>query len=143
MPTIEFKLGIIPPKLRPRKGRGGRIYNPTENTENEGVIAEVADKARVAANIGDPTTSDVTLWLWVETPPRGDTDNSLKLLKDALQGVIYRNDVQVSREHIHRSRPGEGSYVRLTWDTVEECCPWMYMPTPVSVKRTRRAAVAR
>ncbi len=138
MPTVEFALGVIPAKERPRQGRGGHFYTPKKTKDAENTIKEIAAAACLAANVNDPTDSDVTIWLWVETPPRGDTDNSLKLIKDALQGVIYTNDRQVSREHVHRSPAGAGSYIRLEWDTNLPCCRHITMPA----QRTRRAAPA-
>ena len=48
--------------------------------------------------------------VWAERPPIGDVDNLIKPIQDALQGVIYWNDRQVS-DTIGNRRRIDASYV--------------------------------
>lgn len=59
-------------------------------------VAEMADLAR-------PIYSEIAVTLKVFRPQRsGDLDNKLKVLFDALQGVVYANDGQIVEIHAFR-----------------------------------------
>lgn len=92
-------------KGRPRLGRRGRVFTPVRTLEAEAVIAE-----QYVASCGPyyktPISLDATFYLNKidvtitpleehESKLRGDTDNYLKLLCDALNTVAYPDDKQV------------------------------------------------
>ena len=59
-----------------------------------------------------PLAGNVVLRLWWRpTSLRGDLDNRLKVVLDALQGALYVNDKLVSELHAHRLEPAKRGYV--------------------------------
>lgn len=50
-----------------------------------------------------PKTQDVRLYIyWYRARKAGDVDGIIKALMDALEGVLYQNDKQVTELHVHR-----------------------------------------
>lgn len=93
-------------KGRPRLGRRGKVYTPERTLIAEATIAESYEEARGPFYQGpvsieatfDPKGIDVTITPLEETHTsslRGDTDNYLKLLCDALNEVAYPDDKKV------------------------------------------------
>lgn len=92
-------------KGRPRLGRRGRVFTPVRTLEAEAVIAERYRQLRGPYYEGpvsiealfEPTGIDVTITPLAEhtSKLRGDTDNYLKLLCDALNGVAFPDDKAV------------------------------------------------
>lgn len=82
------------PKGRPRHGKGGNVYTPTETRDAQVIVAQYA---RQAWGPRKPTTGTVHLHLQFNLGSRGlaDGDNYEKLVMDALQGYLYVNDRQV------------------------------------------------
>jgi hypothetical protein len=65
--------------------------------------ASVADAAKRAWPAGTPASShhlEVLISEFSETPPRGDRDNIAKPVLDAMQGVVYINDLQVKKVQV-------------------------------------------
>lgn len=114
---ISFVVGGEPkPQARPRFSRqGGRAYTPSKTRKAAETLT-----ARVAALgvVGEPLTCPLELEVLFELPipeswpkwkqqaarerrylPTGkpDTDNLLKMLKDACNGVVWKDDAQVFR----------------------------------------------
>ena len=93
-------------KGRPRLGRRGRVFTPERTLMAEQFIAEQWLKERapyyethvMLEATFTPTSTEITLTPLEETHTsklRGDTDNYLKLVCDALNGVAYPDDRQV------------------------------------------------
>ena len=62
-----------------------------------------------------PSDGDVTLKLDVFRPQRrGDLDNRIKIVLDALQGVAYYDDKQVIEIHARRFDAGKDARVEVT-----------------------------
>lgn len=115
---ISFRIPTKPvPKARPRFAktkRGTIIYTPKATTEYENTIAQYALEARTKAGIPlitDPVELSITIspqetYISIKKIDnhkfkiRGDLDNVLKAILDALQGVIYKNDKQVKSINI-------------------------------------------
>lgn len=93
-------------KGRPRLGRKGRVYTPERTLIAEAKIADAYKEANGPFYEGPVQVEavfkskgiDVTITPLDEThtsPLRGDTDNYLKLLCDALNEVAYLDDKRV------------------------------------------------
>jgi len=105
--------GEVKGKQRPRMTRGGHVYTPTQTREAEAMIAKLGREA-----MGDRPLLDgaVTLGITVYTAPpvsaskaarermlsgkehptkKPDLDNIVKLISDALNGVVYHDDRQI------------------------------------------------
>jgi len=111
---ISFVIsGEVKGKQRPRMTRGGHVYTPTQTREAEAMIAKLGREA-----MGDRPllTGPVTLGVIVYTAPpksaskavraamlagemlptkKPDLDNVLKLIADALNGIVYVDDSQI------------------------------------------------
>ena len=97
--VVEFTVDIRPePKRRARHGKG-RTYTDPRTVAYENAIGLAARTAMKGAN---PITGDVELWCLFELRSArhaGDVDNMVKAIADALNGVAYVDDRQVTREH--------------------------------------------
>jgi Holliday junction resolvase RusA-like endonuclease len=98
-------------KQRPRFSRG-RTYTPKKTTEYEGLIA---NKARLAMGLAEPLETPVAVYIYInhaipasyskkrredclariERPKKPDLDNVAKGCLDAMNGIVYKDDVQV------------------------------------------------
>ena len=97
--VVEFAVNIRPePKRRARHGQG-RTYTDPRTVAYEqrlGLAARAAMRGR------PPVDGDVELWCLFEQTDRrhaGDTDNMTKAVADALNGITYRDDRQVTKVH--------------------------------------------
>lgn len=100
---FTFRIDTRPTvKGRPRLGRRGRVFTPQRTLEAEALIAAEYTRLKgpyyetaVAIDaVFEPTGIDVTISPLGEhtSKLRGDTDNYLKLLCDALNGVAFPDD---------------------------------------------------
>jgi Holliday junction resolvase RusA-like endonuclease len=137
--TVTFHVPGKPQgKARPRFGRG-HVYTPTETLTAEGNIAwafqqtgypkvdvgpvfldvvVVLDRPRSHfTKAGDLNAAGRANWWCIRKP---DGDNSIKLIMDALNGVAYRDDVQVVWHQLYRrwALQGEIGGVIITLSTV-------------------------
>lgn len=100
------------PKGRPRFSGKGHTYTPEATREFEGVIRALAQSKKwkayscpvtvtIVIQVATPTSYDpvktVMAMLGLITPPRGDLDNRVKAITDALNGIAYYDDVQITR----------------------------------------------
>lgn len=103
-------------KQRPRFSRG-RTYTPKKSVDYE---KQIADKAREAMGSSEPLETPVAVYLYVnhaipasyskkrhadclnrlERPKKPDLDNTAKSFLDAMNGIVYRDDVQVVSLHV-------------------------------------------
>ena len=103
---FTFRIDTRPTvKGRPRLGRRGRVFTPVRTLEAEALIAAEYTRLKGPYYEGpvsidavfEPTGIDVTITPLGEhtSKLRGDTDNYLKLLCDALNGVAFPDDKAV------------------------------------------------
>ena len=103
-------------KQRPRFSRG-HTYTPKKTVDYE---KQVADKAKQAMGSSQPLETPVAVFIYishtvpasyskkrteaclanVERPRKPDLDNVAKLVLDAMNGVVYKDDVDVVRLNV-------------------------------------------
>lgn len=94
-------------KQRPRLGRRGRVFTPEATTAAEQAIAKAwRRKFGRRKPLEGPVMLEVDFdkhGQWIKVSPiddpnvlRGDLDNYVKLVSDALNGVAYLDDSQIS-----------------------------------------------
>lgn len=96
----------VQPKERPRTGANGHVYTPKKTQDCERKIAAAFEdyspvyypvKIEIDIYVEAPKwwhkiPADARQW----TSPRvGDLDNRIKTVTDALNGIIYKDDVQI------------------------------------------------
>ena len=112
MTRIELKIPIVPiAKGRPRATRSGHTYTPTKTRHyEESIRAAWRDKYGDAAPLMGPVNLSVSFSLprpksmmWKTKPMhcdfhwrRPDLDNLLKAVNDALDGLAWRDDGQIT-----------------------------------------------
>lgn len=92
--VLAFDVPIRPqPKRRARHGQG-RTYTDPRTVAYENAIGLAAR----AAMTTDPVEGDVALWCLFEQRDgrRCDGDNAYKAIADALNGIAYKDDRQVT-----------------------------------------------
>lgn len=77
------------PLPRPRLGRMGQVYIPRPAMEWRAAIAACA------RNAGISLMREVTVAIRVPRTAKGDLDNHIKIVLDALIGIAYRDDREV------------------------------------------------
>jgi len=92
----------------------GRVFTSPE-------AAEYKNEVRTFTRC-EILTGDIVLNLTVFRPRKsGDLDNYLKIMLDALQGILYENDKQVVEIHAYRDDDPEDPHVILTaWEKANE-----------------------
>jgi crossover junction endodeoxyribonuclease RusA len=95
------------PKHRPRLGEGGTTYTPDATKKAEKRVRQ----AFKAAMPGWPAEYDRTYGAMIEfrtkSTSKVDIDNAQKLVMDALNKVMWGDDIQVGRLHLDLVRDGE------------------------------------
>jgi crossover junction endodeoxyribonuclease RusA len=93
-PSGNASVRFVPGLPRPLRSKEAKAYRPLFRLavlEQLGAMpAPFAGELRFRAHIIRPAR-------------RGDLDNSLKVLQDAAQGLLYRNDSQIAQLRITRS----------------------------------------
>lgn len=93
-------------KMRPRKGKGGRMFQAEEDRD-----AEKLTKARLRELAVEPLQGNLCLVVTLYMPDRRvrDFDNMVKHLCDAGNGILWRDDSQVTGSaqiiELDRARP--------------------------------------
>ena len=111
---IELCLDVTPyPKQRPRARRNGHIYTPSETRKYEEEVARLA-KIQMAGKRPLENTVSVVVAAWLPIPksftkaekqaaiagklaPKGDVDNYAKSVLDALNGIVWVDDKQITQ----------------------------------------------
>lgn len=100
--TQAFEIKPVP-KERPRSTRNGHTYTPKRTKDFEAEVREAYNGPMFEGPIeflawindsGFEVTVREVNWP-VRSKLRGDLDNYLKSITDALQGVAYENDKQI------------------------------------------------
>lgn len=96
---MQIKLTLpLPPSANRywRKGGGGVLYVSEEARKYKEIVW-------ICKAVKNPFLKDVEITVKVfRARKSGDLDNKLKVLFDALQGVIYKNDSQITVIHAFR-----------------------------------------
>lgn len=91
-----------------RNGRG-RVYTSTAATEFKRAVLVAAARAGIKRPVF-PAGQAVTLTItWYRARKAGDTSNRVKIVEDALNGLVWADDKQVAELHVYRidgQRPG-------------------------------------
>jgi len=103
-PYYHQSLSIkVVPKERPRTGKNGHIYTPKRTQDCEKEIAKLCNdaklvffpiKLRVVIYEKVPVSKKL-LYLFIK-PSKSDLDNKIKTITDALNGIAYKDDRQIS-----------------------------------------------
>ena len=103
-------------KQRPKFARG-RTYTPKKTVDYE---KQIADQARSAMGSSEPLETPVAVYIYInhavpasyskkrreaclsrlERPKKPDLDNCAKAYLDAMNGIVYKDDVQVVSLHV-------------------------------------------
>ena len=116
--AMTFKVyGTPVPKGRPRFTRQGRTYTPKKTHDYE---TEVAKEAQAAMGSSEPLETPVAVYVHVTFPvpqsyskkrseaclsglekhiKRPDLDNCIKAITDGMNGVVYKDDSQITSLH--------------------------------------------
>ena len=106
--------GTPVPKARPRMNtKTGAVYTPKTTQEFEAAMGWAYREAGGKSHQGD-----VTLYVTVHEPPGhpADLDNYIKAVSDALNGLAFGDDKQVTRiiGVVHRGSEGGAVEVEVT-----------------------------
>lgn len=92
---IDFELlGEPIPKQRPRKGKGGRIYTPTETVRYERQIRELAAQSRPPHWPTAAASYFLSIVIY-SCDRKPDGDNVFKSVADGLTGALWLDDARV------------------------------------------------
>lgn len=102
-PIVIIVPGEPVPKARARVPHGGHAFTPQRTKDYETHIGECSLGPRLAAVVTGRWPDAAHEWSVVvrvfeeprATAHRGDLDNYEKIVLDALQGIIWENDVQI------------------------------------------------
>jgi len=94
--------GTPVPKGRPRLGKG-RVYTPKRTKAQEEKIKSFALLEMRVKRL-KPFEGRICLGVEVvQKSRRGDIDNHVKLVSDALNGIVYVDDEQIDEIHVWRT----------------------------------------
>ncbi len=128
MTAVEFTVAGRPVPWARTRTNGRRRFTPAKQRDHAASVAGYADRARRAARL--PVWTVITLHVHAEfrypTPKRGaaegtprpgrpDIDNLLKLVLDALNGIVWADDalvVSITATKVYAAQAG--TYVRVT-----------------------------
>ena len=119
-------VGKIKAKERARSGKGGRMFTPKETREFESAVKAwgtslavppVAYPIRVLVTVYEGTLSEEQIEaskLGLRYNEKGDIDNLAKSILDGLNGVVYKDDKQISELTLQRRwAETEGFRIRI------------------------------
>lgn len=133
-PSLHFVVNGPPlAKQRARKGKSGRFYTPTQTEDYEELIGYHALAAKQTVVAPWPT------WAWYEVQVCAylasadellDVDNVAKVVLDAMNGVVYKDDCRVVRLLSVKEQcsagvaPGVHVAVQAVFPTVNDFVLW-------------------
>jgi crossover junction endodeoxyribonuclease RusA len=102
-------------KQRPRIGRGGNTYTPSQTRSYEGHVRTMATLA-ILGSKGEWMANEtrdvaVTLYVFWPTKRRGDLDNVAKAILDGCNRCVYADDRQVVELHCFGSLDPKNPHV--------------------------------
>lgn len=116
--TINFYVAGEPvPQSRPRVSRRGGVYEPARVTQFKSAVRAAATAAMAGA---EPITGAVTATLRFFRKFRatarnfGDVDNLSKSVLDAVTGVAFTDDAQITRLIAEKFTDKENPHVEIT-----------------------------
>lgn len=130
----------VQPKERPRSGRNGHVYTPKATQDCEKEIARLCSDAplllhpvhlRLTFYEQPPKSVSEGSWRWLR-PTKGDLDNKVKTVTDALNGILYRDDKQICGTTSYRYYSGVTQVIMevyrdglsaLEWEQVQKLIP--------------------
>lgn len=101
----------------------GRLYASSEAKAYKAEVAEAARRAGYRKAGRDPFPKGVPIvvtFAWYRSRRMGDLDNRLKIVMDALNGVLWADDMQIVELHAYRYDAPKAGALHLT---VEESRP--------------------
>lgn len=117
--TVRFAIsGNVVPWARAGRGRSGHSFTPAKQRNYMNVIKDACDQAMEGRPpMEGPLAMDVVaVYPWPKSTPKKrreapdgawkytkpDADNIIKIVKDAIEGIAYVNDAQVSAEQARK-----------------------------------------
>ena len=141
-PVYSVELALyVQPKERPRSGKSGHFYTPKKTQDCERTIQEACADApllmfpiAIGIEFTEATPkvkSEGARWL---RPSKGDVDNKVKTVTDALNGILYRDDKQICDVRATRVYGASDSFsldvyraglTDLEWENVRKFLPYV------------------
>lgn len=125
MEALYFWVDAVPvPKARPRLGKGGHVYTPETTRDFEGAVKRAFRRAHPGTEpLAGPVGVRVDVYCagageWHKI--RGDADNYLKAVCDALNKEAWVDDIQVVMAEVRKWRAPDDAHVGVL---VEICAP--------------------
>ena len=104
------------PKQRARRGKGGRHYTPAETRRYEQAVTQMSSLLRPREWSNDGSYRLTVAAYFADYRAR-DIDNVIKSVSDALNGVLYEDDNQVTQvsgfKHVDPEFPR--TEIEVTW----------------------------
>lgn len=130
MPRVEFEVPFVVGKQRPRwSNQTHRMFTPKETVAAERAIGYAyrarakGQRARMGTEVSVTIRAHKRLPKAAKRPMpffvKPDADNIAKLVCDALNGVAYKDDNQVTRilvEKVERTDADDRTEVTVEWD---------------------------
>ena len=111
--VIEFA-GLPVAKQRPRLGKGGHVYTPSRTRSFEAALGWLAKiEMRGRPMLEGPLSMEVVATLPTAATSRPDSDNLLKAIADALQGVVFADDAAIVRALIEKPQGQPGLVIEV------------------------------
>ena len=94
--TFSAELDLLP-QARPRFGRGGRVYEPARMTAFKSAIRAAAMAG--SSPLSEPVACTLRFFRKFKATARnfGDADNLAKAVLDAVNGLAFVDDSQITR----------------------------------------------
>lgn len=139
-----FIKGPVVPLERARHTKSGHVYTPAKSQNwKEYVASETKsymNKNKLTPFDVGPLQMDLVFTMYIPKadrkkelggkyhPKKPDSDNLTKGIKDALEGVCYKNDSQVARLHIDKifQKTEMGVLIKISQIDSDEICPRGY-----------------
>lgn len=106
---VELVVGEPPSANRIWRNGRGRTYTSSAAKDFKAEVLAAAYKAGITRPVFGPDAQLRLTLHWYRQRKAGDTSNRIKVVEDALNGVVWPDDRQVSELHVFRidgQRPG-------------------------------------